>query len=77
MRKALVFGASGQMARALVPMLAEQGWQVDAVTQAGRSLPPELAGHARLVVRRDGAVLVDEAIAGLKDLWKNGLARWY
>lgn len=49
MRKALVFGASGQMARALVPMLAEQGWQVDAVTRAGRSLPPELAGHARLV----------------------------
>ena len=47
MRKALVFGASGQMARALVPMLSAQGWQVDAVTRAGRDLPPDLSGHAR------------------------------
>lgn len=47
MRKALVLGASGQMARALVPMLAEQGWHVDAVTRAGRDLPPELAAFAR------------------------------
>jgi nucleoside-diphosphate-sugar epimerase len=47
MRKALVFGASGQMARALVPMLAAQGWQVDAVTRAGRDLPSALADHAR------------------------------
>lgn len=47
MRKALVFGASGQMARALVPMLAGQGWQVDAVTRGGRDLPPELVNHAR------------------------------
>lgn len=47
MRKALVFGASGQMARALVPLLAEQGWQVDAVTRAGRPLPVEIASFAR------------------------------
>lgn len=46
MRKALVLGASGQMARALVPMLAEQGWRVDAVTRAGRDLPPELTPFA-------------------------------
>lgn len=48
MRKALIFGASGQMARTLAPMLAGQGWQVDAVTRAGRPLPPELepfVGH--------------------------------
>ena len=43
MSKALVFGASGQMARALVPLLAERGWQVDAVTRAGRDLPDALA----------------------------------
>ena len=49
MRKALVFGASGQMARALVPLLSAQGWQVDAVTRAGRELPPELLDHARLL----------------------------
>lgn len=47
MRKALVFGASGQMARALVPMLAAQGWHVDAVTRGGRDLPPALADLAR------------------------------
>ena len=47
MRKALVLGASGQMARALVPMLAVQGWQVDAVTRAGRELPSELIPYAR------------------------------
>ena len=47
MRKALVLGASGQMARALVPMLAGMGWQVDAVTRAGRALPPELVSFAR------------------------------
>ena len=47
MRKALVLGASGQMARALVPMLAEQGWRVDAVTRSGRDLPPELVQFAR------------------------------
>ena len=34
-------------------------------------------GHARLVVKRDGAVLVDEPIAELKAIWKGGLARWY
>ena len=47
MRKALVLGASGQMARALVPMLAAQGWRVDAVTRAGRELPPEVQPFAR------------------------------
>lgn len=47
MRKALVLGASGQMARALVPMLAAQGWRVDAVTRAGRDLPAELTPFAR------------------------------
>ena len=47
MRKALVLGASGQMARALVPMLAKRGWHVDAVTRAGRDLPPELVPFAR------------------------------
>ena len=47
MRKALVLGASGQMARALVPLLAEQGWHVDAVTRAGRDLPAELIPYAR------------------------------
>lgn len=47
MRKALVFGASGQMARALGPMLVAQGWLVDAVTRAGRDLPPQLAGCTR------------------------------
>lgn len=47
MRRALVLGASGQMARALVPMLAAQGWAVDAVTRAGRALPPELLPCAR------------------------------
>jgi nucleoside-diphosphate-sugar epimerase len=53
MRKALVFGATGQMARALVPMLAAQGWQVDAVTRGGRNLPPELADLARHVPHGD------------------------
>lgn len=47
MRKALIFGASGQMARALVPLLAGQGWQVDAVTRAGRPIPPEVEPFAR------------------------------
>ena len=47
MRKALVLGASGQMARALVPLLATQGWHVDAVTRAGRDLPPQLKPFAR------------------------------
>lgn len=46
MSKALVFGASGQMARALVPLLARQGWQVDAVTRSGRDLPEALADMA-------------------------------
>lgn len=46
MRKALVFGASGQMARALVPVLAGQGWQVDAVTRGGRGLPDAIAPFA-------------------------------
>lgn len=46
MRKALVFGASGQMARALVPLLVAQGWQVDAVTRGGRKLPGDIADHA-------------------------------
>ncbi len=54
MRKALVFGATGQMARALVPRLAAQGWQVDAVTRAGRDLPPELTGCARHLPHGDG-----------------------
>ena len=49
MSKALVFGASGQMARALVPLLAERGWQVDAVTRAGRDVPDALAPFARAV----------------------------
>lgn len=49
MRKALVFGASGQMARALVPLLADAGWQVDAVTRSGRVLPDAIAPFARHV----------------------------
>lgn len=49
MRKVLVFGGSGQMARALVPILAERGWVVEVVTRAGRSLPEPLLGYCRQV----------------------------
>lgn len=40
--KALVFGGSGQIGRALAAALALAGWQVSAATRAGRTLPPEL-----------------------------------
>lgn len=53
MRKALVFGATGQMARALVPMLAIDGWQVSAVARGGRDLPPEVAAHATPMPHQD------------------------
>lgn len=49
MKKALVFGGSGQMARALVPVLAEKGWVVEVVTRAGRPLPQVLEGYCRQV----------------------------
>ena len=64
MRKALVFGASGQMARALVPMLVAQGWQVDAVTRGGRDLPPELVEIARLVDHRGSRTATIRATGG-------------
>jgi nucleoside-diphosphate-sugar epimerase len=64
MRKALVFGASGQMARALVPMLAGQGWQVDAVARGGRDMPEAIAPFASQVPMLDSRAAVIRAAGG-------------
>ena len=64
MRKALVFGASGQMARALVPMLAAAGWQVDAVTRAGRPWPDAIAPFAAHVPYGDSRAATIRAGGG-------------
>jgi len=43
--RAIVFGAGGQMGRAVAAELSARGWQVTAATRGGRVLPPELAGR--------------------------------
>ena len=50
--RALVFGGSGQIGRAVAVDLAQAGWQVDAVVRAGRPLPAEAvsAGWTRPAV---------------------------
>ncbi len=52
MKRALVFGASGQIGRAVAAELLASGWQVDAVTR-GRPLPSELAEDARHLIMGD------------------------
>jgi nucleoside-diphosphate-sugar epimerase len=42
MMRALVFGGSGQIGRAVAQRLAQQGWQVSATLRAGRDLPKTL-----------------------------------
>lgn len=36
-----------------------------------------VAAHRRLVIRSTGGFLLDEDLAELKAIWKNGLAEWY
>ncbi|MEO8243973.1 MAG: sugar nucleotide-binding protein [bacterium] len=66
--RALVFGGSGQIGRAVAMELAEAGWQVEAVVRGGRSLAPEvlalgvtplaaLASRAALISRGYDAVV--------------------
>ena len=45
MRRALVFGGSGQIGAALVPRLLDVGWQVDAVSRTPRMDQPGLRWH--------------------------------
>src|SRR5690606_33622944 len=45
MRRALVFGGSGQIGAALVPRLLDVGWQIDAVSRTPRTDQPGLRWH--------------------------------
>jgi phosphoribosylformylglycinamidine synthase len=42
-----------------------------------RRLGRATAEHRRLVIRRDGGLVIDEPIEELKAVWRGGLARWY
>jgi phosphoribosylformylglycinamidine (FGAM) synthase-like enzyme len=33
--------------------------------------------HARMVIRKGDAIVLNESLAELKALWKGGLAKWY
>jgi nucleoside-diphosphate-sugar epimerase len=47
MKRALVFGGSGQTGRAIAAALLDKGWQVDATTRA-LALPPDIAAATRV-----------------------------
>lgn len=55
--RGLVLGASGQIGRAVALEMMAHGWQVDAVTRNGRSLPKEIAA-ARHVAEAPRADLI-------------------
>jgi nucleoside-diphosphate-sugar epimerase len=54
MRRALIFGGSGQVGRAIAAALLEDGWQVDATTHAP-ALPTEIGAASKLQPARTRA----------------------
>lgn len=64
MKKALVFGASGQIGAAVAAELACHGWSVDAVTRGGRGLPFPAPEGVRLLQMQDDRAAVIRAKAG-------------
>jgi nucleoside-diphosphate-sugar epimerase len=58
-KRAFLLGGTGQTGRALVPRLADHGWEVTVASRGERPVPPEIEKRARLVQldREDGAGL--------------------
>lgn len=63
MKRALVFGGSGQIGTAVSETLLDAGWQVVAAARSGRPIPPELTGRGLSAVdarEKPVAAVLDE-----------------